>query len=97
MENHAKMEPKWSPESLENLKIDEKMQELLSVYSLKIHKLIGCGAYSRVDFRLSKNGEIYFLEINTLPGFTDTSLFPKSAVTHGLKYKELIKKIIEIS
>ena len=38
--------------------IDKKTQELLSAYSLKIHKLIGCGAYSRVDFRLSKEGKI---------------------------------------
>jgi len=78
-------------------KIDKKTQELLSAYSLKIHKLIGCGEYSRVDFRLSVDGKIYFLEINTLPGFTDTSLFPKSATAYGLGYKELIKKIIEIT
>ena len=77
--------------------IDKKTQELLSAYSLKIHKLIGCGAYSRVDFRLSKEGEIYFLEINTLPGFTGTSLFPKAAEAYGLDYRELIKKIIEIT
>ena len=77
--------------------IDKKTQELLSAYSLKIHKLIGCGAYSRVDFRLSNDGKIYFLEINTLPGFTDTSLFPKSAAAYGLGYRELIKKIIEIT
>ena len=77
--------------------IDKKTKELLSAYSLKIHKLIGCGAYSRVDFRLSKEGEIYFLEINTLPGFTDTSLFPKAAKAYGLSYRELIKKIIGIA
>ena len=77
--------------------IDNKTKDLLSTYSLKIHKLIGCGTYSRVDFRLSESGKIYFLEINTLPGFTDTSLFPKSAAAYGLEYKELIKKIIEIS
>jgi len=77
--------------------IDKKIQELLSAYSLKIHKLIGCEAYSRSDFRLSKDGKIYFLEINTLPGFTNTSLFPKSAKAVGLKYQDLIKKIIEIT
>ena len=78
-------------------KINQKTQELLSAYSLKIHKLIGCGAYSRVDFRLSKDDEIYFLEINTLPGFTDTSLFPKATAACGLGYRQLIKKIIEIT
>jgi len=77
--------------------IDKKEEELLSAYSLKIHKLIGSRAYSRVDFRLSKEGKIYFLEINTLPGFTGTSLFPKAAEACGLSYRELIKKIIEIT
>ena len=70
-------------------KIDKKTEELLSSYSLKIHKLVGCGVYSRVDFRLSEEGRIYFLEINTLPGFTDTSLFPKSALVDGINYNEL--------
>ena len=77
--------------------IDCETKELLSVYSLKIHKLIGCGSYSRVDFRLSNDGKVYFLEINTLPGFTDTSLFPKAAQKYGLAYKALIKKIIGLS
>ena len=77
--------------------INKKTQELLSEYSLKIHKLIGCGVYSRVDFRLSNDGLVYFLEINTLPGFTDTSLFPKAAEKYALDYRALIKKIIDLS
>ena len=40
--------------------INKKTQELLSEYSLKIHKLIGCGVYSRVDFRLSNDGLVIF-------------------------------------
>ena len=78
-------------------KIDKKTQQLLSACSLKIHKLVGCGSYSRSDFRLSEDGEIYFLEINTLPGFTDTSLFPKAAMSAGINYNDLINKIIKLS
>ena len=78
-------------------KINKKAEELLFAYSLKIHKLTGCGVYSRSDFRLSENGKIFFLEINTLPGFTDTSLFPKAAKALGLNYKDLINKIIKLS
>ena len=77
--------------------INKKTQELLSEYSLKIHKLIGCGVNSRVDFRLSNDGLVYFLEINTLPGFTDTSLFPKAAEKYALDYRALIKKIIDLT
>ncbi len=78
-------------------KIDKKTEELLCAYSLKIHKLTGCGVYSRSDFILSDNGEIFFLEINTLPGFTDTSLFPKAAKAFGLDYNDLINRIIKLS
>jgi len=78
-------------------RIDTKTEELLSSYALKIHKLIGCGMYSRSDFRLSQDGQIYFLEINTLPGLTDTSLFPKSALATDINYNELINKIIKLS
>ena len=78
-------------------KIDRKTEELLSTYSLNIHRLVGCGVYSRSDFRLSEDGSIYFLEINTLPGFTDTSLFPKSALSAGINYNKLINKIIKLS
>ena len=88
---------KYQSEYVVPAKISKEVEDLLSTYSLKIHKLIGCGAYSRVDFRLSENNKPYFLELNTLPGFTDTSLFPKSAAKEGLEYKNLIKKIIEIS
>ena len=78
-------------------KLDERTKNLLNEYSIKIHKTIGCRGYSRVDFRLSEDGKIYFLEINTLPGFTDTSLFPKAANAVGLSYNELIKSIIRLA
>jgi len=58
------------------------------------HEVVGCDQYSRSDF-LVKNGEVYFLEINTLPGLTDQSLFPKSADAIGLDFKSLIFHLIE--
>ena len=78
-------------------KINKIVEQNIKEYSLKIHQEIGCDVYSRVDYRLNNKNEIYFLEINTLPGFTDTSLFPKAALEIGLKYKELINKIIKLS
>jgi len=64
--------------------------------ALKIHKMLSCDVYSRVDFRFFDN-KFYFLEINTLPGMTKTSLFPKAAKQHGLSFKKLIEKIIKLS
>ena len=64
--------------------------------ALKIHKMLSCDVYSRVDFKFFDN-KFYFLEINTLPGMTKTSLFPKAAKQHGLSFKKLIEKIIKLS
>ncbi|WP_027624303.1 D-alanine--D-alanine ligase [Clostridium lundense] len=52
--------------------------------------------YGRIDM-IIKDGEVYVLEINTLPGMTKNSLFPKSAKAFGLSFSELLDKIIESS
>ena len=64
---------------------------------MKIFKLLGCRNYARVDFRLSNENKIYFLEINTLPGFTSTSLFPKAANADSLDYDHLLDEIIALA
>jgi len=56
---------------------------------------IGCEGYSRVDFRLDNNNDLFCLEVNTLPGMTATSLVPKAAKAAGISFEELIKKIIQ--
>ena len=61
------------------------------------HNALGCKVYSRVDFMLDGENVPYCLEVNTLPGMTQTSLVPKSALANGLTFKDLIQKIIELS
>ena len=58
---------------------------------MKIFNLLKCKDYARVDFRLDSNIS-YFLEINTHPGFTSTSLFPMAAKQKGISFSQLIKK-----
>ena len=58
---------------------------------------LGVTTYARVDELLNEDGDIYCLEINTLPGMTGTSLLPQEAAAVGMSYDELTKKIIEIS
>tara|TARA_Y100001970_G_scaffold217274_1_gene266091 strand:- start:32 stop:967 length:936 start_codon:yes stop_codon:yes gene_type:complete len=65
--------------------------------AMQIYELIGCRHYARIDFRLSKDNYPYFLEVNTLPGFTDTSLLPMAAEAAGISYKDLLFKIIDLS
>jgi D-alanine-D-alanine ligase len=74
--------------------LDESLVKSIQNTAVTIHKLLGCRHYSRVDFRLDENEKFWFLEVNTLPGMTETSLVPKSATAAGLSFPELIQKII---
>jgi len=56
-----------------------------------------CRGYARVDFLMDKNNKIFISEINTLPGFTSISMFPKLMETVNITYKDLITKIIYLS
>ncbi|MCC5788541.1 MAG: D-alanine--D-alanine ligase [Opitutales bacterium] len=56
---------------------------------------LGCRDYARVDFRLSPSDEAVFLEINTLPGFTELSLFPRSAQVCGWSFADLLERLVE--
>lgn len=61
--------------------------------ALKTHQIIGCSGMSRTDMILS-NGKIYVLELNTIPGMTQTSLLPQAASAAGIPFPELLDKII---
>ena len=67
---------------------------MLNHTSRKIFKLFKCEQYARIDYRLSLNNKLYFLEMNTLPGFTETSLFPKAAEAVNMSYDCLVEAII---
>ena len=75
---------------------NELTQKIQNI-ALKIHILLGCRHYSRVDFILDKELTPWFLEINTLPGMTETSLIPKSVKAAGMNFKILIQTIIDES
>jgi D-alanine-D-alanine ligase len=76
-------------------KVDNKTQKRLSDLAIKAHQVLGCRGYSRVDFKLTKENEPFILEVNTLPGLTPTSLFPKGAAAVNINFNALIEMIIE--
>ncbi len=57
------------------------------------HEALKLGGYSRVDFRLTPEGDLFCLEVNTLPGMTATSLLPQSAAARGIPFPELCERI----
>lgn len=55
---------------------------------------LGCSGLSRVDFRMTSGGELYILENNSIPGFTESSLLPKAAKAAGMEFPELCDRIM---
>ena len=78
-------------------KIEKSLEKKIAKISEKIYLKIGCRHYSRIDYILSAEEELYFLEINTYPGMTDTSLFPKSAHSAHMSFNELIIKLVDLA
>jgi len=72
--------------------LTNKIQDLAK----KIYKLVLCEGMTQVDFFVVKN-RVYFNEINTIPGFTETSIFPKEAKAFGISYTKLIDEIINLA
>ena len=77
--------------------IDEQTDKNLRTAAVNTYNALHLDSYARVDFLLDKDGQIYCLEANTLPGMTPTSLLPQEAAVEGLSYADLCEKIIEIS
>jgi D-alanine-D-alanine ligase len=65
--------------------------------SLLSHEALKLGGYSRVDFRLTPAGDLFCLEVNTLPGMTATSLLPQAARAVGIEFPELCERICRVA
>jgi len=76
--------------------VDEKIVKQIQEQALVAFKALRCSGYGRFDLRLTDEGEAFFLEFNTLPGMTATSLVPKAAKAIGMNFNALLEKIIEI-
>jgi len=66
--------------------------------AVKVYQAIGCKGLSRVDFFVTFAGnDIVFNEINTLPGFTSISMYPKLFAASGIPYTQLIDNLLELA
>lgn len=78
--------------------LPEETVQKIREYAVRAFKCLDCAGLSRVDFFVHKvTGEIYINEINTLPGFTKISMYPKLWAESGIPYSELIDKLIELA
>ena len=76
---------------------DDTAEEIRKI-AVKVYRLLGCSGLARVDFLLEKStGDIYLNELNTLPGFTSISMYPKLFEASGVPYTELLTRLIEFA
>lgn len=75
---------------------DEREQELRHLVK-KAYDVVGCRGWSRIDVMADAEGKFRLVEVNTNPGMTSHSLFPKSAATVGYSFEQLVEKILELS
>ena len=77
--------------------LPEEIARKMQHYAERVAIVLGLDTYSRMDFLLNENNEMFCLEANTLPGMTPTSLIPQEAKVLGIDYPTLCEKLIEVS
>ena len=90
---------KYSDTGTEYIKADlapDKLDEIKN-YAMHAFKSLGCEHWGRVDFIEDENGNFQIIEVNTVPGLTQTSLFPKAASYAGLSFDDVIMKVMQLS
>ncbi len=79
-------------------RISETVAEQVRDAAVKVYKVIGCQGLSRVDFFVTYEDErVVFNEINTLPGFTSISMYPKLFAASGIPYSQLIDELLRLA
>lgn len=78
-------------------KIEPSLVERIRTVSIKSYQALGCEDFSRVDLFLTKHGDVFVNEINTIPGFTNSSMFPMMWKERGISFSELITKLAELA
>lgn len=77
--------------------ISDDVKKQIQGMAVEVFKALECEGLGRVDFFLKENGELVVIEINTIPGFTKISMYPRLWEESGISYSELINKLIELA
>jgi D-alanine-D-alanine ligase len=77
--------------------VEVPIQERAQQLALQVHQLAGCRDFSRTDFMIDSDGQLYILETNTIPGMTNQSLFPKAAAAAGLSFERLVDELVQMA
>ena len=93
-------ETKYTPGMSEETfpaRIETLLARQLQEYAVMAHRALKLNGYSRVDFRVTPEGDIFCLEANSLPGMTRTSLYPQAAQAAGIPFPELCERVARLA
>lgn len=77
--------------------LNNDMSQKIKSFAIRSFKILGCSGFARCDFFLKKDGSLFINEVNSIPGFTQTSMYPKLWEACGVSYGELIHKLIQLA
>ena len=69
----------------------------IQAMAVAAYDTLGCDGFARIDIRIDEAGRPYILELNTIPGFTETSLFPKAAAKAGYSFLQVCEKLLDLA
>jgi D-alanine--D-alanine ligase len=77
--------------------LDKSVEGQVKAAALRAHDCLGCRDLSRVDLILGEKNQPFVLEVNTIPGFTETSLVPKAAAAAGIEFRDLCARLVALA
>jgi D-alanine-D-alanine ligase len=90
-------ESKYTPDGARHIcpaPLEDALTRMIGNYAREIFRACHCRDWCRIDFLMDDTGKIYFLEVNTIPGFTEGSLYPEGALGAGMAPDEVLCQII---
>jgi len=88
---------KGATEYIVPARLPKDVYQAIQQTAVEAHQALYCKGISRVDFMVENNGDFYVLEVNTVPGMTETSLVPKAAAAQGINFGDFVLNLIELA
>jgi D-alanine-D-alanine ligase len=77
--------------------VDDTTRERVRELAARVYRIVGCAGLARCDFFVTEDSEVLVNELNTIPGFTETSVFGKLFEASGIAYPELCNRLVELA
>lgn len=93
----AKYSSSSTSQAIVSADLDENVRTHIKQQAGRIYEILGCRGLARIDFFLTDDNTLYLNEVNTLPGFTNISMYPKLWRAEGVTYGQLIERLIQLA